>query len=231
MVVGIHIFGVSALTGYVWFGFVGALIATVMVYGVGSIGREGATPVKLALSGAATNAAFLSLTTVVLMLDPDTFDQFRLWQVGSLSGRGMDVFWQVLPFIAIGSLLALASGRMLNALAMGEDVARSLGQNVTRARILAACAVVLLCGAGTAAAGPIAFVGLAVPLGARLITGPDHRWILPYSMVMAPILVLGADVLGRVIARPGEVQVGILTAVIGAPIFIALVRRRTISEL
>ncbi len=128
-------------------------------------------------------------------------------------------------------MLALVSGRMLNALSLGDDVARSLGQRVGTARIFAAVTVVLLCGAATAAAGPIGFIGLTIPHVARLVTGPDYRWILPYSMLLAPILLLGSDVIGRVVAQPGELQVGIVTAVIGAPFFIALVRRRKLADL
>lgn len=231
IVAGINFFGLTALTGYVWFGFLGAALASVLVYGVSALGREGATPIKLALSGAAANAAFVSLTTAVLLTSSDAFEQFRFWQVGSLAGRGWDVVWSVLPFIGIGIVIALASGGLLNALALGDDLARALGQNITRARIISGLAVVLLCGAATAAAGPIAFVGLAVPQIARLITGPDNRWQLPYALLLAPVLILGADIVGRIIARPGEVQVGILTAAIGAPIFIALVRGRRVAEL
>ncbi|EWC59540.1 ABC-type Fe3+-siderophore transport system, permease component [Actinokineospora spheciospongiae] len=231
VVIGINLFGITALTGYVWFGFAGALVASLLVYGVGAMGREGATPIKLALSGAATNAAFVSLTTAVLLTDSDTFDQFRFWQVGALSGRSMAVFWQSLPFIALGLVVALGAARSLNTLSLGDDLARSLGQDVTRTRVVAGLAVVLLCGAATASVGPIAFVGLAVPLLARAVTGPDHRWLLPYSMVLAPVLVVGADVVGRVVARPGELQVGILTAVIGAPVFIAIVRGRKVAGL
>ena len=231
IVMGINFFGLSALTGYVWFGFVGAAVASVLVYGVSSFGREGATPIKLALAGAAANAAFVSLTTGVLLTSTDAFEQFRFWQVGSLAGRNWDVVVSVLPFIGVGIVIALFSGGLLNTLTLGEDLAKALGQNVNRARIVSGLAVVLLCGAATAAVGPIAFVGLAVPQVARMVTGPDNRWLLPYSFLLAPILVVGADVLGRIIARPGEVQVGILTAAIGAPIFIALVRGRKVAEL
>lgn len=231
VVTGITLFGLTTLTGYVWFAFVGAAIAAVLVYGVSSLGREGATPIKLALAGAAANAAFVSFTTAVLLTGSDAFEQFRLWQVGSLAGRGWDVVGAVAVFIVVGSVIALLSGGLLNTLAMGDDMARALGQNVTRARVVSGLAVVLLCGAATAAAGPIGFVGLAVPQIARLIAGPDNRWLLPYAALLAPVLVLGADVVGRLIARPGEVQVGILTAAIGAPIFIALVRGRRVSSL
>ncbi|MEV8373908.1 iron chelate uptake ABC transporter family permease subunit [Kribbella sp. NPDC056861] len=231
VVAGIYWFGLSSLTAYVWLAFAGAAAASVAVYLLGSLGREGATPVKLALAGAALTAMLGSLTTALLIGDVDTFDQFRFWAVGSLAGRGSDIAGQVAPFIIIGIVLALVSGRILNALSLGDDVARSLGQRVGMARLFTAVTVVLLCGAATAAAGPIGFVGLTIPHVARLVTGPDYRWILPYSMLLSPILLLGSDVIGRVVAQPGELQVGIVTAVIGAPFFIALVRRRKLADL
>jgi iron complex transport system permease protein len=231
VVAGIYWFGLTSLTSYLWLAFAGAAAASVAVYALGSLGREGATPVKLALAGAAMTAMLGSLTTALLIGDVDTFDQFRFWAVGSLAGRGSDIAGQVAPFILIGIVLALLSGRLLNALSLGGDVARSLGQRVGLARLFTAVTVVLLCGAATAAAGPIGFVGLTIPHVARLVTGPDYRWILPYSMLLAPILLLGSDVLGRVVAQPGELQVGIVTAVVGAPFFIALVRRRKLADL
>jgi iron complex transport system permease protein len=231
VVLGIYAAGVETPGGYVWFAFAGAAIASAVVYGLGSIGRGGATPVKLALAGAALAAMLSSITTAVLLLDVETLDQFRFWVVGSLAGRGADVVTTVAPFIVVGTVLALASARSLNTLALGDDVARALGQRVRVARAVSTGAVVVLCGAATAAAGPIGFVGLTVPHVARAICGPDHRWILPWSAVLAPILLLGADVVGRVVARPGELQVGIVTALLGAPVFIALVRRRNLAEL
>ncbi|WP_033341736.1 FecCD family ABC transporter permease [Catenuloplanes japonicus] len=231
VVIGISVFGLKSLTGYVWFGFAGAAVAAVVVYTIGSFGRGGATPVKLALAGTALTAVFLSFTTAVLVTDAATYDQFRFWQVGSLTARSTDVAAKALPFMAVGVLIALASTRVLNALALGDDVASSLGQHVGRARLIAAVAVVLLCGTATAMAGPIVFVGLIVPHAARILTGPDHRWLLPYAMLLAPILLLLADVLGRVITETGEVQVGIVTAVIGAPFFVAMARRRRLAEL
>jgi iron complex transport system permease protein len=231
VVAGIYWFGLASLTSYVWLAFAGAATASVAVYLLGSLGREGATPVKLALAGAAMTAMLGSLTTALLIGDVDTFDQFRFWAVGSLAGRGSDIAAQVAPFILAGIVLALVSGRVLNALSLGDEVAKSLGQRVGLARLFVAVVVVLLCGAATAAAGPIGFIGLTIPHVARLVTGPDYRWILPYSMLLAPILLLGSDVLGRIVAQPGELQVGIVTAVIGAPFFIALVRRRKLADL
>jgi iron complex transport system permease protein len=184
--------------------------------------------VKLALAGAAVSAALASVTSGLLLTDATTFDQYRFWQVGSLAGRDATTITQAVPFIVVGVVLALVAARMLNALALGEDVARSLGQNVPAARLVCALAVVVLCGAATAIAGPIAFVGLTVPHVARLVTGPDHRWLLPYSALIAPLLLLVSDVVGRVVARPAEVQVGIITALLGAPVFVFLVRRRKV---
>jgi iron complex transport system permease protein len=231
VVVAIYAFGVATLSVYVWFAFVGAAVAAVVVYGLGSLGRDGPTPVKLALAGAAITALLSSLTTAILLVDIQTLDQFRFWVVGSLAGRDADIARQVMPFLAIGAVVALATSRSLNALALGDDVAQSLGQRVGLARAISGVAVVLLTGAAVAAVGPIAFVGLAVPHVARAITGPDYRWVLPYSAVLAPILLVGADIIGRVVARPGELQVGIVTALVGAPFFIALVRRRKLAEL
>ncbi len=231
VVLGIAVFGITTLSGYVWLGFLGAGLATVMVYAVASMGREGATPVKLALGGAAVTAALASVTSAFLITSVDTLDQIRFWQVGALTGRTMDILWQVAPFLGIGILLALTTGRILDGLAMGDDVARGLGQRVHVSRAYVGLVAVILAGAATAACGPIAFVGLTIPHVARAMTGPNYRWILPYSMVLGPILLLGADIVGRVIAPPGELQVGIVTAALGAPFFIAFVRRRKLAEL
>jgi iron complex transport system permease protein len=231
VVFGISVLGVGSALGYVWFAFAGAALASVVVYTLGAIGRGGATPVKLALAGAAVSSFLLSMTTAMLLMDQATLDDYRFWAVGSVAGRDRDLIAQLAPFIVVGVLMALASGPVLNSLALGDDVARSLGSRVGLARLFAATSVVLLVGGATALAGPIAFVGLTIPHVARAITGPDYRWVLAYSMVLAPILLLGSDVIGRVVARPGELQVGIVTAVVGAPFFVMLVRRRKLAEL
>lgn len=231
VVLAIFVLGITSFTGYIWFAFLGAAAAALLVYAIASLGREGATPVKLALAGAALSAGMLSCLNAVLVSSLQTFDTFRFWQVGSLTGRGWDVILPMIPFLAVGLVLTLLTGKVLNSLALGDDLARGLGQNVVLARALTALGVVVLCGAATAAAGPIAFVGLVIPHAVRAYTGPDYRWILPFCMVLAPVLLLAADIVGRVILPPGEVQVGILTAVIGAPVFIWLVRRREMAEL
>lgn len=231
VVIGIYVFGLSSASGYIWFAFAGAGAAALTVYAVASLGREGATPVKLALAGAALAAGLGSLTNAVLVSSQETLDAFRFWQVGTLSGRGWDVIGAVTPFLLGGLVLTLATGKVLNSLALGDDVARGLGQNVGLARGITALGVVILCGAATAAAGPIAFVGLVIPHMVRLVAGPDYHWILPFSALLGPVLLLGADIIGRVILPPGEVQVGIMTAVVGAPVFVWLVRRRRMAQL
>lgn len=231
VVVGISLLGMTSLSSYVWLAFVGAALAAVAVYGVSAAGPRGVTPTSLVLAGAALTALLTGLTSMMLLRNVNAFDEYRRWTVGSFSGRGADVVLPVLPFIAVGAVLALSLGRVLNVMSLGPEIARSLGQRTGRAQVVAGIVVVVLCGGATAAAGPIVFVGLAVPHIARQITGPDYRWILPYSMLIAPILMLGADVLGRVIAYPGELQVGVVTALVGAPVFIALVRYRSAAQL
>ncbi|MDA5284879.1 FecCD family ABC transporter permease [Streptomyces sp. NPDC054904] len=231
VVVAISFLGIGTALGYVWFAFAGAAIASVVVYLLGSSGRSLATPDRLVVAGAAVTAVLTAFNTAVLLLDPQAFNQFRFWTVGALAGRNLDFVYLILPFVVVGLFIALGIAPALNALGMGEEVGRALGVNVTRTRALGAVAVMLLCGAATAAAGPIGFVGLAVPHVARFVVGPDQRWVLAYSMLIAPVLLIGADVLGRVLGAPGEIQVGIVTAFLGAPLFIALCRRRKLVML
>lgn len=230
VVVGIYVFGLTSLFGYVWFAFAGALVASVIVFVLGARGPGGATPVTLALAGAAVSFLLGALTTAVVLTDADTLDAYRFWNVGALAGRDASVTGQVVWFVVVGAVLALALAPALNALSLGEDVARSLGHSVQRTRVLGILAITLLSGAATAACGPILFVGLVVPHVVRAFTGPDHRWLLPASALAGAVLLLAADVLGRVLARPGELQVGVVVALLGAPFFIALVRRRKLSE-
>ncbi|MGZ0149195.1 FecCD family ABC transporter permease [Kribbella sp. WER1] len=229
VVAAIGVFGIHSLTGYVWFAMGGALVATVAVYLVGAVGRM--TPVKLALAGAAISALLGSITSAATLLDLSTLNEYRFWVVGSLSLSDHGIVVQAVPFVAVGIVLALVLGRSLNQLALGDDLAQALGTRVAAVRVLAGAAVVVLAGTATAIAGPIGFLGLAVPHVARLIVGPDQRRILPWSMLLAPIVLLLADIAGRVVARPAELQVGIVTALIGAPLFIALVRRRRMAAL
>ncbi|MFF5335682.1 FecCD family ABC transporter permease [Streptomyces sp. NPDC013181] len=229
VVSAISFFGVTSLTGYVWFAFAGAAIVSVAVYFLG--GSRAATPVRLALAGTAVTAALYGYVNAVQLLDSAALDRLRFWTVGSLASANTETVGKVWPFIALGVLLTALIARPLNALEMGDDTARALGAHLTRTRVLAMLAVTLLCGAATAACGPIVFIGLMIPHLVRTLTGPDLRWILPYAAVLSPVLLLGADVVGRVVARPSELQVGIVTALIGGPVFIHLVRRKRMSQL
>jgi iron complex transport system permease protein len=226
VVIGIYVFGVTSLYGYVWFAFAGALAASAAVFMLGSVGRGGPSPVALALAGTAVTALLVALTSAVVLIDVQTLDAYRFWVVGSLAGRDAEVAGQVLWFLLTGAVLGLASAPALNALALGDDVARSLGHSVLRTRVLGIVAITLLAGGATAACGPIAFVGLVVPHIVRSVTGPDYRWLLPASALAGAVLLLVADVVGRVVVRPGELQVGIVLALVGGPFFVWLVRRR-----
>ncbi|MFG2020034.1 FecCD family ABC transporter permease [Actinomadura geliboluensis] len=215
---------------YVWAAFAGAAGAAVLVYLIGARGRGGASPARLVLAGAALNAVFSAMTAGVMLFTPANFNGFRFWQVGSLGGRELAVFYRVLPFVLAGAVLALLLARPLNALGMGDEAGRALGSRPGRTRALGALAVVLLCGSATAAAGPIWFLGLAVPFIVRAAAGPDQRLVLPYSLLLAPVLLLGADIIGRVVA-PGELETGIVTAFLGAPLFAVMVRRGRTRDL
>jgi iron complex transport system permease protein len=231
IVMAVLVLGVQSASAYVSFAFAGAGIATVLVYGIASFGREGATPVKLALAGVAVTAAFSSVTSAVLLTNVDALEQMRVWQVGALAGRYAPVLYQLAPYFVVGTVAALLAGRALNGLALGDDLARALGQRVAASRAVLFVTIAVLCGAATAACGPIVFLGLVVPHVARLITGPDYRWILAYSAVLGPLVLLGCDIVGRRVVAPGELQVGVVIGLIGAPVFVALVRYRRMVEL
>lgn len=231
VVTGVAFFGLTSPTSYIWVAIVGATASALFVYTVGTLGRGGATPLKLALAGAATSAAFASLVSAVVLPRNDIAGSFRLWQIGGVGGASYERIGQVLPFLAAGFLLCLLSARALNSLALGDELAAGLGERVALVRAVAALGAVLLCGAATAVAGPIAFVGLVVPHTCRLLVGVDHRWLLPLSMLLGAVLLTAADVVGRVVARPSEIDVGIVTALIGAPFFIYIVRRQKVRAL
>ncbi|MFI0895809.1 FecCD family ABC transporter permease [Streptomyces sp. NPDC020983] len=220
--------GVGTLSGYVWFAFAGAGAAAVAVYAIAARGRGGASPVKLALAGAAMNAFLTSIVSGVLTTDAQTLETYRFWQVGSLSGRDSHIIGMIWPFLVAGLLLVLAMARGLDALALGEDVAKGLGQNVALLRLLGALGATVLTGAAVAAAGPIAFVGLAVPHLARALVGTAHRWVLPMAALLGPVMILVPDVVGRIVFPPSEVPVAVMTALIGVPFLVALVRRRAV---
>jgi iron complex transport system permease protein len=225
VVSAIAFFGVASLAGWIWFGLAGAAIAGALVFVVAARTRDGSGPVSLALAGAAIDAGLGAVIYGVLSIDAATFDQYRFWVVGSIAGRTPDMAAQMVPFLLVGTVLAVVAARGLDALALGDDVARGLGNRVRRVRLTAAVGAVVLTGAAVALAGPIAFVGLAVPHAARALVGTGHRWVLPLSALLGSALVLLADVLGRVIAPPGEIPAGVVTALLGAPVLLWLVRR------
>ena len=230
VVISIAITGNADIRNFVWWSFLGAAVAAAIVYLVGSRGRGGATPVRLVLTGVALTAVLNGVAYAFTLTNADIFDRIRYWQSGSLQSRTDDIVAGVLPFIVVGILVALALPRALNAVALGDDLAIALGARVASTRVLSIVAVTLLCGAATAAAGPIGFLGLMAPYVARAVVGPDQRWILPLMLTIAPTIMLFADVLGRVIVS-SEMPVGVVTAFIGAPLLIVLMRRRRVADL
>jgi iron complex transport system permease protein len=235
VVIAVGVLGLGTLYGYVWFAFAGALLASVAVYLLGRLGRSGLTPVKLALAGVAVSALLSSLTSAIVLTDADALNRYRFWSAGSLADQNGATVLAVLPFVGVGTLLAIACGPALNSLALGEDVAAALGRRLGLVRVQGVAAVTLLTGAAVAVIGPIVFLGLVVPHVARVLAqwaglGPDHRWLLPLSALIAPGLLLAADILGRMVDRPIEIQAGVLIAFLGGPFFIAMVRRRRLAE-
>lgn len=231
VVIAVAWFDITSAYAYIWVAVLGAACSAVFVYTIGSLGRGGATPLKLALAGAATSIAFASLVIAVVLPRNDISGGIRAWQVGGVGGATFDRISHVLPFLLVGFAISLLSARRLNSLALGDDLAAGLGERVAVARAVAALGAVLLCGATTAICGPIGFVGLVVPHVCRLFIGVDHRWLLPFSALGGACLLLAGDVLGRIVARPAELDVGIVTALVGAPFFIWIVRRQRVRDL
>lgn len=222
----ITLWGITAPSGFVWFAFIGAAVASVAVAVIGSRGADGANPAKLALTGAAVTAGLTAVSTLILTTSITAFDVFRYWQVGGLTNRGLDTVAVVVLPILVGTVIAFTSARGLDLIALGDDTATGLGHSVTRTRTLGIVATVLLCGSATAIAGPIVFLGLLVPHALRAVVGGDYRWLLAIGAPAGAVVLLAADVLGRVIALPGEVQAGLVVAFVGAPVLISLVLRR-----
>ncbi|HEV7306062.1 iron ABC transporter permease [Ensifer sp.] len=231
VVVGVAWFGMSSLYAYIWVAILGAGCAATFVYAIGSLGRGGATPLKMALAGAATSIAFASLVIAIVLPRGDIAGGIHSWQIGGVGGATYERIVPVLPFLLAGLVIGLLSARKLNSLALGDELATGLGESVATARAIASLSAILLCGATTAVCGPIGFLGLVVPHACRLLIGVDHRWLLPFSTLAGACLLLAADVLGRIVARPAEIDVGIVTALIGAPFFIWIVRRQRVREL
>lgn len=232
VVVAIAGFGLTAIAHYVWFAFAGAGLAGAAVFLLGRAHETGTNPVRLVLAGAGISVMLGSLTGAIILNAPTfVLDGFRNWAAGSVEGRGFDVAAILALCVAAGLLPALALAGSLNAMALGQDLGRALGVNLRATWLLACLCVMLLAGAATAAAGPIGFVGLVAPHVARLVAGPDYRWILPLSALFAAILLLGADIAGRVIAPPSEIAAGIVAALVGGPFFIGVVRRYRMAKL
>lgn len=231
VVCGIAFLNISTANQYIWLALIGAVITAVFVFGIGSMGRGGATPIKLVLAGAATSAALSSLVTAIMIPRSYVMDQFRFWQVGSVGAGSWSAITTFLPFLLTGILIGFAVAPALNALALGDDVATVLGVRTGTLRLIAALAGVLLCGATTALAGPIGFIGLLSTHVIRLLLGPDLRYIIPLSAVAGAVILTISDVLGRLIGSPGELEVGVVTAFIGAPILIIVVMRSKVRSL
>ncbi|PSO58140.1 MAG: iron ABC transporter permease [Cyanobacteria bacterium QS_7_48_42] len=226
VVVATFIFGSSSLSVYAWFAFLGAGITAVMVYLLGSLGRGGLTSLNLTIAGAALTAFISSITSGILIISQRTLEEIRFWIAGSIAGRELDLFMQVLPYLGVGLLLAFALGRQITTLSLGEDVAKGLGQQTAWVKIAAAVSVVLLAGGSVAIAGPIGFIGLIIPHMSRFLVGVDYRWILPYAPMLGAILLLVADTCARIVIQPQELPVGLVMPLIGAPFFIYLIRSK-----
>jgi len=225
VVIAITIFGVSNLQLFTWVSFIGAAIAAISVYMIGSVGRDGLTPMKLTLAGAAMTAMIASLTQGLLVSNEALLDQVLFWLAGSVAGRSLDNLVAVLPYLVLGWVLAqLVSGKM-NVFSMGEDVAKGLGLNTAILKITIGIIIVLLAGGSVAVAGPIGFIGIVIPHVTRFIVGIDHRWLIPYAALNGAILLIAADIASRYILMPQEVPVGVMTAIIGTPFFIYIARK------
>ena len=215
---------INSLTVYALFAFAGAALTAAVVYALGSAGRGGSTPLKITIAGAAVTALLASLTTAMLIFNQRTLEEVRFWLAGSVAGRDLTMVAQAAPYILAGLLLALLLGRQITTLTLGDDIAKGLGQRTGWVKGLTALAVVLLAGGAVAVAGPIGFIGLVIPHAVRFFVGVDYRWILPYGALAGAIFLVIADIAARLVLRPIELPVGIMTALIGGPFFIYLVR-------
>ncbi|MDR0139863.1 iron ABC transporter permease [Metabacillus idriensis] len=225
VVIAVSIFGVSSLQAFTWISFLGAAVAAFTVYFAGSFGREGLTPMKLTLAGAAMAALFSSLTQGFLVSNEAALDQVLFWLAGSVQGRKLEILYSVLPYIGIAFVICIFLASKINLLMMGEDVARGLGQKTGTVKLITAAVIILLAGGAVAIAGPVGFVGIVIPHIARYFVGNDHRWILPYCAVLGGVLLVTADIGARFVAMPEEVPVGVMTALVGTPFFIYIARR------
>ncbi|TDL78720.1 FecCD family ABC transporter permease [Peribacillus frigoritolerans] len=225
VVIAVSTFGVNSLHAFTWISFLGAAVAAFTVYFAGSFGREGLTPMKLTLAGAAMAALFSSLTQGFLVSNEAALDQVLFWLAGSVQGRKLELLYSVLPYIGIAFVICIFLASKINLLMMGEDVAKGLGQKTGTVKLITAAVIILLAGGAVAIAGPVGFVGIVIPHIARYFVGNDHRWILPYCAVLGGVLLVTADIGARFVAMPEEVPVGVMTALVGTPFFIYIARR------
>ncbi|MFE6941730.1 FecCD family ABC transporter permease [Streptomyces chartreusis] len=225
VVAAIALFGFDDPFQYVWFAFLGAAAAGVVVFGLASIGRGAGNPLTLALAGQGVAVFLAAMTTAVALGDKESLNALRFWNAGSVAGVGFDVIWPVTGFIVVGLVLAVTTLPAINLLNLGDDVARGLGVNIALSRTVGIAAITLLAGAATAACGPIAFLGLMVAHVARYLTGPDYRWLVPYAGLLGAVILLACDIVGRLVVRPSELDAGVLVALLGAPFFAVLVWR------
>jgi iron complex transport system permease protein len=230
IVVAVFFAGLTATHEFMPLAFAGGLIASLIVFTIGSAGRGGASPVKLALAGIVVSELLRAWTSTLLLLDQTTWEVVRYWFAGSVAGRDLETFWALAPFLLGGAAICLLLGHQLNTLSLGDEAAQSLGMNTARTRLICTLLVVLITAAAVAIAGPIGYVGLAVPHMVRAIVGPDYRWILPYSLIVGAIFLTLADILGRIVMQPAEVEVGIVTALFGAPFLVYLARQRSLAN-
>ncbi|WP_162810776.1 FecCD family ABC transporter permease, partial [Vibrio cholerae] len=231
VVIGIAGFGLTDMLHYLWFGLFGAAATSVGVYLLAGI-NQSPNPVRVVLAGAAMTVVLLSMTHLIMLNSAqEVFNQFRHWSIGSLQGRGYEVLLPTSVFVLLGLIAAILLARGLDTVVLGYDAGKALGVNPLWIWIASAAVVTLLAGTATAAAGPISFLGLTAPHLARLWVGAEHRRLLPYSMLLGALLLLGADLAGRLIGSNDEISAGIMVALIGGPVFVLLVRRWKLSHL
>ncbi|WP_246628030.1 FecCD family ABC transporter permease [Paenibacillus oenotherae] len=225
VVTAITVFGIGSMNVLVWISFLGAALGAMSVFALGSLGRDGLSPMRIVLAGAAMTALFGSFTQGLLVMNENGLNDVLFWLTGSIAGRSLESLSSVLPYLAVSWIAALIICRHLNVLAMGEDTAKGLGQKTIAVKIIGSIIIVLLAGSSVAVAGPIGFIGIVVPQISRLFAGMDYRWLIPYSALSGALLLLAADIMARYIIMPQELPVGVMTAVIGTPVFIFIARK------
>jgi iron complex transport system permease protein len=231
VVLGVFVLHVNSLGLTLALSLVGAVIASVVVFGVAALGRDLASPVPLAIAGTAVSALLGAVTSFLVLNDAETLEAYRIWVVGSLSGRSLAEVGPVVLLLAGGLVCALVNARSLNNLALGSEMARGLGESLTRARLVGLGAITFLTAGAVALAGPIGFIGLTAPHVGRALVGGDHYRLLPASALVGAVTLLACDVVGRLIGGQAEVAVGVVLAVLGGVAFVVIVRRAKLAVL